>query len=302
MTHAPHPDPRESADRCAPTAQLRGDPLLGTAFVQARVLMVEQPGPWGPAGLRESHFDAAIAAELEERAALSGTRVQAVRRPGRTAPASRRRWALADSRAGSEVLRWGSYGADAELLDLPLDGSAGTADLERLYLVCAHSRRDPCCALRGRPVAAAIEAIRPGRVWECSHLGGHRFAANVLVLPAGLLYGRVAPLAAAEFVAAADADEVIGGLLRGRLGIAPVAQAALGFAYDQLAIRERAALRLVSVCPPTGGLASVRLAGPHGLLDVSVRIEEHTEPRLSCAKPLPDRYLSYHPLGILAVE
>jgi hypothetical protein len=276
--------------------------MLGTAFVQPRVLLVEQPGPWGAAGLRESHFDPAIAQELEARAGRADVRVQAIRRPGRTAPNARRRWALADATDGSEILRWGTYDADAELLDLPLDGSVGITDTEPLYLVCAHGRRDPCCALRGRPVAAAIQAIRPGRVWECSHLGGHRFAANVLVLPAGLLYGRVLPIAVTEFVGAADADEVIGGLLRGRLGMPPAAQAALGFAYEHLAIRERTALRVVSASPLTDGLASVRIAGPHGLLDVSVRVEEHAVTHLSCAKPGPDRDLSYHPVGIVAVQ
>jgi len=42
-----HPHPRETLDRCALRAQLRGDPMLGTAFPAARLLLVEQPGPWG---------------------------------------------------------------------------------------------------------------------------------------------------------------------------------------------------------------------------------------------------------------
>src|SRR4051794_30959104 len=44
----PHsPRPRETLDRCALRAQLRGDPMLGTAFPAPRILLVEQPGPWG---------------------------------------------------------------------------------------------------------------------------------------------------------------------------------------------------------------------------------------------------------------
>ncbi|HEY7009713.1 MAG TPA: hypothetical protein VH395_12275, partial [Jatrophihabitantaceae bacterium] len=67
MTGTPHrPQPRESLQRCALRAQLRDDPLLGTAFPASRVLLVEQPGPWGHAGLRESHFDSAVAASLEK--------------------------------------------------------------------------------------------------------------------------------------------------------------------------------------------------------------------------------------------
>jgi hypothetical protein len=276
--------------------------MLGTAFPAARLLLVEQPGPWGPDGLRQSHFDTATATELERRALAQGVRVQAVRRPGRTPPGARRHWALADTRDGRESLRWGTFGADGELLELPLDGTAGEPDPQPLYLVCAHSKHDTCCALRGRPVAAALNRIRPGRAWECSHLGGDRFAANVLVLPAGLVYGRVLPFAAAEFVAAAEADEVVGALLRGRVGMPSVAQAALAFAFDHLALRRRSALRVVSASRIVDGHATVRLDGPHGLLDVIVQVEKIAAVGLTCANPRPNQYLRYQPVRIDQVD
>jgi hypothetical protein len=303
VTPAPHrPQPRESAQRCALRAQLRGDPLLGTAFPAARLLLVEQPGPWGHGGLRESRFDRSVALALEQRALAAGVRVLTIRRPGRTPRGTRRRWALADSRDGSTWLRWGSYGADCELLDVPLDGSAGESDDAPLYLVCAHSKHDTCCALRGRPVAAALDQQRPGRVWECSHVGGERFAANVLVLPSGLLYGRVLPFAAAEFVAATEAGEVVGALLRGRIGLAPTAQAALAFAYEHLALRRRDALRVLHASPVSDGQAHVRLAGPHGVLDVTVRVDRVAADGLTCHNPRPNAYLAYHPVRIDVVE
>ncbi|MDT4893839.1 MAG: hypothetical protein QOE97_2874 [Pseudonocardiales bacterium] len=293
-----HPRPRETLELCALRAQLRGDTMLGTAFPAARLLLVEQPGPWGSAGLRESRFDSATAAALEQRAGAQGVRVQAVRRPGRTRRAATRSWALVDTRDGCESLTWGSFAADEDLLDLPLDGSTGTPDPDPVYLVCAHSKHDTCCALRGRPVAAAIDAARPGRVWECSHLGGDRFAANVLVLPAGLLYGRVLPFAAPEFVAAAEADEVVGALLRGRVGLPPTAQAALAFAYEHLALRARSALHVESAAPVVDGLSAVRLSGPHGSLEVTVQVERVAAVGLTCANPRPNHYLRYRPVGI----
>jgi hypothetical protein len=139
-------------------------------------------------------------------------------------------------------------------------------------------------------------------VWECSHVGGDRFAANVLVLPAGLLYGRVLPFAAPEFVAAAEADEVVGALLRGRVGVASVAQAALAFAYEQLALRHRAALRVVSTSPTRDGQATVRLSGPHGTFDVTVRVERVAAAGLTCANPGPNAYLHYQPQRITPVD
>jgi Sucrase/ferredoxin-like len=300
VTHAPRP--RETLERCALRAQLRGDPMLGTAFPAARILLVEQPGPWGERGLRDSQFWADLAAALEARAARAGYRVQAIRRPGRTPRDAVRRWALVDTRDGVESLHWGEFRDGAELLELPLDGTAGVRDETPLYLVCAHSKHDTCCALRGRPVAAAIAAHRPGRVWECSHLGGDRFAANVLVLPSGLLYGRVLPFAAEEFVAAAEAGEVIGALLRGRVGLPATAQAALAFAHEHLAVRRRRDISVRSASPIVDGVSTVRLAGPHGELDVTVQVEKVAATGLTCHNPRPNGYLAYRPVTIVAVD
>jgi Sucrase/ferredoxin-like len=299
----PHrvPHPRETLDRCALRAQLRGDPMLGTAFPAARLLLVEQPGPWGERGLRDSRFGAGAAAEVERYASRAGVRVQAIRRPGRTPRAAPRKWALVDTRDGQESLRWGTYASPAELLELPLDGAAGELDPDPVYLVCAHSKHDTCCALRGRPVAAAIEALRPGRVWECTHLGGDRFAANVLVLPVGLQYGRVLPFAAEEFVAAAEAGEVVGALLRGRVGLPAPAQAALAFAHEHLAVRRRRDLRVESATPIRDGTWIVRLHGPHGLLEITVQVERVAVSGLTCHNPRPNAYLSYRPVSIRQV-
>ncbi len=308
----PRPVPRESLERCALRAQLRGDPMLGTAFPAARVLLVEQPGPWGPGGLLESHFDNPSARALIRRAGAAGIRVQAIRRVGRSGRDGPRQWLLADSRDGCSVLRRGTYRAEAELLALPLDGSAGEVDPETLYLVCAHSKHDVCCALRGRPVAAALEHARPGRVFECSHLGGDRFAANVLVLPSGLLYGRLLPFAAAEFAAAAEGGQVVPELLRGRIGLPPVTQAALAFGYEYLAVRDRDALQVLETGPITevphaaatppgersARQAVVRLRGPESTLRVVVAVERVAADGLTCGNPRPNHYLRYRPVSV----
>jgi hypothetical protein len=275
--------------------------MLGTAFPAGRVLLVEQPGPWGRDGLRDSNFDRAVAVAVQERAAQAGMRVQAIRRPGRSPRELVRSWAVLDCRPGHERSSWGTFDADAELLDLALDGSAGV-DSERLtYLVCAHSKHDTCCALRGRPVAAALAAERPGQVWECSHLGGERFAANVLVAPLGLLYGRVLPGAAREFVETCEAGEVVPDRLRGHVGLPSVAQAALAYGFEHLGLRRADALVVESCGEIRDGAAVVRLRAPHGLLDVTVRVESVAADGMSCANPSPSSYLRYHPVTVTAV-
>jgi hypothetical protein len=299
--HQP-PHPRETLERCALRAQLRGDPMLGTAFPAARLLLVERPGPWGAGGLRDSRFGVAAADVVLANAHAAGVRVQVIRRPGRTPRAATLRWALVDTRDGSESIRWGSFDSAADLAELPLDGSIGEPDDGPLYLVCAHSKHDTCCALRGRPVAAALNDVRPGRVFETSHVGGDRFAANVLVLPAGLLYGRVLPFAAEEFIAAAEADEVVAALLRGRVGQPPAAQAALAFGYEHLALRHRRDLQVESWTAVVDRSTTVRLRGPRGRLDVTVQVERVAATGLTCHNPGPNQFVVYRPVDIVPVS
>ena len=65
---------------------------------------------------------------------------------------------------------------------------------ESLILVCTNGRHDQCCANLGRPLVRALrDSPWADRVWECSHIGGDRFAANVVVLPDSLYFGRVEP-------------------------------------------------------------------------------------------------------------
>jgi hypothetical protein len=98
--------------------------------------------------------------------------------------------------------------------------------VERTYLVCTNGARDPCCAIRGPAVAQALERVRPGQVYECSHLGGHRFAANVLVLPDGLCFGRIDARSAPTLAGELDAGRLPLEHLRGRTAYEPEQQAA----------------------------------------------------------------------------
>jgi hypothetical protein len=272
--------------------------MLGTAFPAARLLLVEQPFPWGSDGLRTSRFDPATALAVEARARAEGVRVQAIRRPGRGTHRVHRRWALVDTRDDTRMLRWGTFTHDAELLELPLDGSLGEPDPGPLYLVCTHGKHDPCCALRGRPVTAALADLRGDHVWQASHLGGCRFAPTVLVLPLGLMYGRVPPPAAAELVASAESEQIIRPLLRGRIGVPPAAQAALAFAHEQLELPRCGDVSLVSTATIDGGTVRVRIDSPRGQRDVTVRRDRVDAIGLTCAAPGPSWFVAHRPVAI----
>ena len=82
-----------------------------------------------------------------------------------------------------------------DLLELDL-GTMLENDLylrkEPLLLICTNGAYDKCCGKYG--VAVYLEAVKNENgflVWQTTHLGGHRFAANLLHLPYGIYYGRV---------------------------------------------------------------------------------------------------------------
>jgi (2Fe-2S) ferredoxin len=272
--------------------------MLGTAFPAARVLLVEQPLPWGSEGLRTSRFDRATALAVEARGRAEGVRVQAIRRPGGQ-PSPRRRWMSADTRGGEPALRCGEFSQDTDLLELALDGSTGRPDPAPVYLVCTHGKHDPCCAQRGRPVTTALESIAPGRVWQASHLGGCRFAPTVLVLPLGLMYGRVPVAAVPELVSASEAGRVAeGGLLRGRIGLPPAAQAAIGFAHQQLGVTGARDITLSSQATTDTGDVVVRVGTPAGPREVTVQRRRVDAVGLTCAAPGPSWFVAHQPVAI----
>jgi hypothetical protein len=247
------------ASRCALASLRRGDPMPGTAAPAAGFLLLEQPGGWGRQALTSSRLDHDVGRSLSARAIALGLRALLIRRPGRHATPLRRRWALVSSRPGRERSWWGEVGADEELLTLPLDGSVGTPSDDPFFLVCTHGRHDTCCAVEGRPVAAALDRARPGAAWECSHVGGDRFAANVLAMPHGLYYGRVGAGDVDELVTAHESGEVVPRLLRGRTTHAPAAQAAIAHARAVLGERRLDALTPAGTIHLGDGRWQVRL-------------------------------------------
>ena len=283
--------------RAAPAAERRGDPRLGTAAPIPRWLLIEQPGGWGPEALLDSALDRAVGAELIRRWEHgAATRVLLIRRPGRRPDPARRAWALVDSRAGRERVRWGTWDHPEDLLALAAD-PAGTPG-GPLYLVCAHGRHDACCAIRGRPVADALATARPGSTWECSHIGGDRFAANLLALPHGLYYGHVTPATAPVVAAAYERGHVHLDLLRGRSAVAPAAQAAQPHARLARGETRVDALRPLGMTALPDHTWRVRLAGPGGSLLVTVRLGAGPPVRLTCSSTRPEHPRAWELLAL----
>lgn len=211
---------------CSLASAADHEPMVGTAPTDARWLFVEEPGPWGAKPLVENRLPAPVKARLQS---LDAMAVHLIRHHGRTEqhpPAVLAATVRVTPGEAAEVRihRIDLTGIE-DLLDLDLealvDGTLpGCREVtEPLWLVCTNGKRDRCCSVIGRPVADVLAEHWPADTWECTHLGGHRFAGTLLALPSALVLGRLTP----ENVENA-ARTVLGGaapvgLVRGRVGL-----------------------------------------------------------------------------------
>lgn len=205
-------------------------PCLATATGKARGwLLLEHPGPW-PESVGDLTGPLAPHIAAAQR---GGVRPQLIRRPGKrraTPP--------------FQVYAAWSYGPDVwvEGRELTHPDELGELDLaalgrgerprfgvpvkDPLLLVCTHGRHNACCARTGVPLARALSGRFGAAVWETSHVGGDRFAANLVCLPYGLYYGNLGEAEAIAAVEAYQNGEVTLDRLRGRAGLPEPAQAA----------------------------------------------------------------------------
>ena len=237
-----------AAPRCADLSERAGEPLGATATTAENWLLVEVPGTWPR--------------DVVGRLRPSRART---RRRSRVAGATHRRRAsctsgVREADANGVEIAFVVHAAEArtevrrieltaleELAALDLSRAGEVTDAQ-LVLVCGHGTRDQCCALRGSAVYGSLSArLGPEELWYSSHQGGHRFAANVLVLPAGVQLGRVAPDDAPYVVARALAGRVVLDRYRGRTAYAQGVQAAERAVREAQGLDAIADLRLIGV-------------------------------------------------------
>ncbi|GAB3017409.1 sucrase ferredoxin [Nocardioides flavus (ex Wang et al. 2016)] len=219
--------------RCAVASRERGDELAGTASTVRSFLLVEHAGPWGVDALRDARLPDGLGEHLREQARRHRVRVLLVRRPGRHAGAGPVRVVAARAAGPASWLETTLLDdvEDVRSLDLAGLGAGRSMGLEPstdpLLAVCTHGRHDACCAELGRPVALALaDGSHADATWESSHVGGDRFAGNLVVLPRGLYHGGLGPESARAVADATAAGELLLEHFRGRSDLPMAAQAA----------------------------------------------------------------------------
>ncbi|HZI17995.1 MAG TPA: sucrase ferredoxin [Pyrinomonadaceae bacterium] len=179
---------------CSELSRRAGERVYGTASTGAVWLLVEYPFPWGSKALEESNLTPAIKARVAallkgvpgsrllfvKRGAYCAEKVSAFAVRCRDRDPFAVRFDLEDYR-------------DLPDLDLPAVAAGrvpagGRRLTEPLFLVCTHGKRDKCCAKYGNALYKHLSESYGESVWQSSHVGGDRFAANLVCFPHGVFY------------------------------------------------------------------------------------------------------------------
>jgi hypothetical protein len=286
---------------CAELSLANGEPLAATASRIDNWILVEYRGLWN----RDLLAGSILSERLKEHfraqlAALPRSRLLFVRRPDRR---DHPRHALF---FGSTPERGGRFHAlefdthdDLVALDFAacLAGadSAGVPVDHPLLVVCTHGKRDRCCAKFGRPLYDAVcEQAESDWVWQSTHVGGDRFAGNLVCLPTGLYFGRVEP---------GDVWSLLDELLAGRIALERYRGRSCYTFPEQAAereVRERKGLRgiddlrlLATERDEDGWEVTFSAAGSEHVVEVAAELGEPTYLTCDAARPVrPPRYVT----------
>lgn len=267
---------------CSQIARAHTDDMAGTATEASCWLLIEDPSPWARKAVEGAAWYSEIADAVQQwRAEVPALRIQLIRR-ALTTWDRRGTIRCVVVRAGIDPVvharRVSDY-ADVAALDVPQLLRRGPSTLPEapLVLTCTNGRRDACCAKWGRPVAKAVQQAHPEGAWQTSHLGGHRFAPTVLVLPSGMHYGWL-DAEAVPTVVAAHQEQTVYSLphCRGRVTQKRPVQAAC------VALRKR--LHCTALDDGTGHI----VAHPHeSVWQVAVQMQGRTHQARVQAEPGP---------------
>ncbi len=250
---------------CSELSRRSAEKTFGTASVGAVWLLLEYPHGWGRRAFEDSALSPAVKNFFKETlAGIKHSRSHFVKTDRGRRDARMNLFVVRCRERDPFTVRFQlkDY-EDVRPLDITsiargLDLQGGELSREPLHLVCTHGRRDKCCAKFGVPVYNALRDCEGESVWQSSHVGGDRFAANVISFPHGLFYAHATEESARRIVSEYRAGRVVPDKFRGRACYLGFTQAAEFFARAESGLREIDALRFRSSAPEGASAWRVR--------------------------------------------
>ena len=218
---------------CSVLSNELNEQLIGTASHERVWFLLQYDGPWGAKAFEQSDLPEIVkehvTASLQR---VAGARLLLIKSREDAFNPDKSLFVVnaAESHPAMRGFQLETY---EDLLSLDLVAAAesnanglGSPINKPLFVVCTNGRRDPCCARYGPGFYQAMLDIEDVSVWQSTHVGGHRFAANSISFPHGIYYGRMAPQDALPYVRAVRSGQIYLDHLRGRAVYPEIAQAA----------------------------------------------------------------------------
>jgi len=246
----------ELAAFCSLRSQEAEENAFGTASMGDSWLLIEYPRPWGARAFHESALPKAVKIHLGNLLkSVPRSRLLLIKQT-RTVKGSLTLFVVRSRESSSSILKFEFFEYD-QLLEFDLANAlgggspAGAMPWEGpLFLVCTHGKRDKCCAKFGIPIYKTIlTLVGDSSVWQCSHVGGDRFAANVVCFPDGLFYGHVSEENAKLIVREYCERRIVLTNFRGRCCYSFPVQAAEFFARRETGFRGIGDLKFLTYDP-----------------------------------------------------
>lgn len=240
---------------CSELSRRAAEKTFGTASLGAVWLLLEYPHGWGHRAFEESALSLEVKDHFKRACAgIKNSRVLFIKTDRARRDASMSLFVIRCRERNPFVVRFGleKYD-DVRALDFGAVASGanlqgGVVTNEPLYLVCTHGRRDKCCAKFGVPLFNSLieHAGDSASVWQSSHLGGDRFAANLVCFPHGLFYAHTSEESGRFIAGEYGAGRVALDKFRGRACYAPHVQAAEYFVRAESGVAGVEDLRFLS--------------------------------------------------------
>ena len=273
---------RDSIDTqsyCSQICLEANEPLAGTAVQVDVWIILEYRRAWQAKALKDNALNAATNTWIDQTVTAFKdkglvARPQFIRRPQRSEGI-----ALFVAQQGK------LYGLTVEdeqaLQKLDLVSLGLPVVVGPQYFVCTNAKRDLCCAKFGRPTFAALHKLVPDRTWQTTHVGGHRYAPNILALPEANMYGRVMETDVAQFLSYTEHKQVALKFLRGNTAYSKLAQCAEHALAADSEEQNAQAHKLLRETDST-----VTFSTQEGVREVSVeQAKESLQVLPSCGKP-----------------
>jgi hypothetical protein len=284
---------------CSEKARKRSELLFGTATRVKTWLLIEYPGVWRADAIESSALPDSVKQQLERLVKRQPfLRPLFIRQSYRRS--DRMRCFIVQSPESSPSISRVELSICEELDHLDLSSLIARAEPfhEPMYLVCTHGNHDKCCAKFGIPVYKAVQEIAGDQAWECSHVGGDRFAGNLLCFPHGVYYGHVTPADVPAIVNAYARGDVFLDKYRGRCCYSRAVQAA-----DYFLRRHTGRLAFDNFHYDSAVKSSawtIRFTGSDGLHEITLRSRSELVEILTCKSDIPHPIPQYELLSYRA--